>query len=89
MMAKKIGFGFDWSIHAEGCGDLKKVDEEFRAGNATEVAFEEIGTFETISELVEAIKGTRAGEIVADNYEDTSAIREGLAHYMKPCAQLH
>ena len=78
-MAKTLGFDMNYHIHAEGCGDVRRVDELYMTGQADFPVFDVIGEASTIDEITELVDANYAH---TPHQESWSEMKEYL---LKPC----
>ena len=78
-MAKTLGFDINYHIHAEGCADVKRVDDLFMSGQADFPVFDEIGQASTIEEITELVNAKYAFQ---PHQESWAELQEYL---LKPC----
>ncbi len=81
-MAKTLGFDINYHVHAEGCADIARVDDEYRAGRADYPVFDVIGEADSIDKITELVDAKYAFE---PHQESWSELKEYL---LKPCTGL-
>lgn len=81
-MAKTLGFDINYHIHAEGCADVKRVDELFMTGQADYAVFDVIGEASSIDEITELVDAKYPHQ---PHQESWSELKEIL---LKPCTGL-